>query len=141
MASDPLSTLGQIQLNDYISVITFSNEVEYVWLRYFGLLVATLQSFGTAIVVSLIWGNIIFLIVFDLMFILRVYAMYSRSKMVLGVLLLAYVPVTISLIVLSGIANNPNTHLSVTNVEVVNKWSTVTPPSSLEPDLSFTCML
>ncbi|KAF9230575.1 hypothetical protein BU15DRAFT_83455 [Melanogaster broomeanus] len=144
MTSDPQSILGQIQLNDYISVIwatvishdyilTFSNEVEYVWnrpwtlvsamylvLRYLGLLVAMVQAFSTAMFLFTIWGGIIFSIVIHLVFMLRVYAMYNRSRTVLGILLFVYIPTMIFLLVLLGIINNPKTHVSITDVEVVN---------------------
>ncbi|KAF9233808.1 hypothetical protein BU15DRAFT_79731 [Melanogaster broomeanus] len=194
MASpDPQSILGEIQLNNYLSVacatvishdyiLTFSNEVEYVWnrpwtlvsamyimLRYLGLLVAMVQSFmgssfwfgsnmvrssslvltrdeeltknahsfvsmtgvqppmiynsseGTAMFLLFeIWGATIFGIVVHLVFMLRVYAMYNRSRIVLGILLCVYIPTTISQLVLLGIINNPKTHLSIADVEVVN---------------------
>ncbi|KAF9232306.1 hypothetical protein BU15DRAFT_81397 [Melanogaster broomeanus] len=145
MASDPQSILGPIQLSDYLSVasatiishdyiLTFSNEVEYVWnrpwtlvsvmyivLRYLGLLVVMVESFGTAMFLFTAWGGNIFSIVIHLVFILRVYAMYNRSRIVLGILLFVYIPTTISILVLFGIINNPKTHfLSITDVEVVN---------------------
>ena len=44
--------------------------------------------------------------------ILRVYAMWNRSKMILYVLLFIYVPLVIVFFVLRGIYNNPNTYLS-----------------------------
>ncbi|KAF8558538.1 hypothetical protein OG21DRAFT_1481244 [Imleria badia] len=40
--------------------------------------------------------------------ILRVYAMYNRSKIILGVLLLMYIPEVVMLIVSGGIYSNPN---------------------------------
>ncbi|KAF9233812.1 hypothetical protein BU15DRAFT_79735 [Melanogaster broomeanus] len=147
MASDPQSILGQIQLNDYISmtsatvvshdyILTFSNEVEYVWnrpwtlvsvmyivLRYLGLLVAMVESFSTAMSLFIIWGGAIFSIVIHLVFVLRVYAMYNRSRIVLGILLLIYIPTQIIELVLVGIINNPKTYMSITDVEVVNMES------------------
>ncbi|KAF9233815.1 hypothetical protein BU15DRAFT_79738 [Melanogaster broomeanus] len=66
------------------------------------------------------WGSFIYIIVIHLVFMLRVYAMYNRSRIVLGILLFVYIPTTISQLVLVGILNNPKTHLSVTDIEVVN---------------------
>ena len=46
------------------------------------------------------------------MMILRLYAMWNRSKIILGVLLLIYIPVNIIGFVFSGVFYNPNTYLS-----------------------------
>ena len=46
------------------------------------------------------------------MMILRVYAMWNRSKIILGVLLLIFIPLNILIFVLTGVLNNPNTYLS-----------------------------
>ncbi|KAF9233817.1 hypothetical protein BU15DRAFT_79740 [Melanogaster broomeanus] len=144
MTSNPKSIPLPIQVNDYISVawvtvishdyiLTFSDEVEYVWnrpwtlvsvmylvLRYLGLLVGMMQAFGTVIFLFMIWGSAIVTVVTDLMFILRIYAMYNRSRIVLFILLLAYIPTMIILLVLTGIVNNPQIHVSVINVEAIN---------------------
>ncbi|KAG8219134.1 hypothetical protein J3R82DRAFT_4915, partial [Butyriboletus roseoflavus] len=52
--------------------------------------------------------------------ILRVYAMWNRSKAILLVLLLIYVPQVISTLVYIGIYYNPSTYLSVTIVQINN---------------------
>jgi hypothetical protein len=44
--------------------------------------------------------------------ILRVYAMWNQSKMILFILLFIYVPQVIVSFVVVGIYYNPNTHLS-----------------------------
>ena len=44
--------------------------------------------------------------------ILRVYAMWDCSKMILGVLLLIYVPEVVIACIFTGIYFNPNTYLS-----------------------------
>ena len=46
------------------------------------------------------------------MMLLRVYAMWNRSKIILGVLLLTYASQSIISFVFSGVFNNPNTYLS-----------------------------
>ena len=43
---------------------------------------------------------------------LRVYAMWNRSKIILGVLLLIYVPINIIGCVFIGVFDDPNTYLS-----------------------------
>jgi len=107
----------------------------YFVVRYLGYPIAIIQSFGgssllfgsdsfcAAIYIFMIWGFAFFILVTDLIMILRVYAMYHRSRIILGVLLLVYIPTTIIHLVLTGIANNPNTHLSVAAVEVFNTKS------------------
>ncbi|KAF8419134.1 hypothetical protein L210DRAFT_3577675 [Boletus edulis BED1] len=52
--------------------------------------------------------------------ILRVYAMWNRSRTILCVLLLVYIIQTLITIVLEGIYDNPNTHLSVTAIQILN---------------------
>ena len=49
------------------------------------------------------------------MMILRVYAMWNRSKMILGILLCIYVPQTITGFIFAGIYSNPNTYFSGTS--------------------------
>ncbi|KAF9230112.1 hypothetical protein BU15DRAFT_69476 [Melanogaster broomeanus] len=100
-------------------VCSGSEQIEYVWVRYFALSVAMVQSFGAAIYLFMIWGYIIFQFVTDLMLILRVYAMYNRSRIVLGILLSIYIPAMIILVITTALLDNPKTHLSVTDVEVI----------------------
>jgi len=104
----------------------------FLVLRYLGLPVAIVQSFGgntvwfrsntfcTAIYLFAVWGYLIFLVVIDLILILRVYAMYNGSRIALGILLLVYIPIMISEMVLIGIATNPKMYSSVSDVEVIN---------------------
>ncbi|KAF8419129.1 hypothetical protein L210DRAFT_3766728 [Boletus edulis BED1] len=66
------------------------------------------------------WAFIVFLSVTDLVMILRVYAMWNRSRTILSILLLIYVPQNILTVVLNGIYNNPNTYLSVTLAQVLD---------------------
>ncbi|KAF8438412.1 hypothetical protein L210DRAFT_3543810 [Boletus edulis BED1] len=52
--------------------------------------------------------------------ILRVYAMWSRSKKILYILLFIYVPQAILSFIFTGIYDNPTTYLSVVSSRVVN---------------------
>jgi len=52
--------------------------------------------------------------------ILRVYAMWNRSKQILQFLLFIYVPQVIIASVFTGIYNNPNTYLSVSTIQVAD---------------------
>ncbi|KAF8452885.1 hypothetical protein L210DRAFT_3519893 [Boletus edulis BED1] len=52
------------------------------------------------------------------MMILRVYAMWNRSRTILSILLFIYVLQTVVAVVLDGVYNNPNTHVSVTLAQV-----------------------
>ncbi|KAF8126715.1 hypothetical protein EV363DRAFT_1173759 [Boletus edulis] len=121
----------------YDYILTFSREIEYIWsrpwtwistmfvvVRYIGLCwIITLtvgSSFvpgplkvGTVIYEISSWAFLVFLSATDLIMIFRVYAMWNRSRTILSILLLIYVPQSISSVILDGIYNNPNTHLSV----------------------------
>ncbi|KAF8452838.1 hypothetical protein L210DRAFT_2059042 [Boletus edulis BED1] len=150
MSSDIQSALEYLVLNNYLSlagasvvvydyILTFSREIEYIWLRpwtwvftmfvvvrYIGLCwFMTNALYGTSFIpgpleVSTIiyqisgWTYIVFLFATDQMMILRVYAMWNRSRTILGILLFLNVTQTIVAVVSDGIYNNPNsTHLSV----------------------------
>jgi len=127
----------------YDYVLVFSREIDCVWqrpwtwvstiyvlVRYFGLsstilngVVGTTFMPGpvkmcTAIYLVAIWEFPIFLAGADLVMILRVYAMWNRSRRILYVLLFIYVSQVIVPFVLIGIYINPNTYLSVTLVQV-----------------------
>ena len=52
--------------------------------------------------------------------ILRVYAMWNRSKIILGVLLCLYVPQVIATLILTGIYDNPNTYFSSMSLHMSN---------------------
>ncbi|KAF8424404.1 hypothetical protein L210DRAFT_2098384 [Boletus edulis BED1] len=53
------------------------------------------------------------------MMILRVYAMWNRSRTILYILLFIYVLQTIIVVILNGIYDNPNAHVSVTMGQVL----------------------
>ncbi|KAF9230574.1 hypothetical protein BU15DRAFT_69079 [Melanogaster broomeanus] len=91
-----------------------------VCIRYLGLSLATAESFSTVIYLFTTWGNMIYLSVTDLTLILRVYAMYNRSRIVLGIILLVYIPTVAVQFALIVMFNNFKTHLSVTEVEEMN---------------------
>ncbi|KAF8125305.1 hypothetical protein EV363DRAFT_1299274 [Boletus edulis] len=104
----------------------------FVVVRYFGLCwVMTFALFcttfipgpiQTCIVTFLVsgWTYIVFLSVADLVMILRVYAMWNRSRMILCILLFIYVLQSIVAIILEAMINNPNTYLSVTVAQVLD---------------------
>ncbi|KAF9233804.1 hypothetical protein BU15DRAFT_66240 [Melanogaster broomeanus] len=103
MASDPQSIIWQIQLGNYICVLTFFNEVEYVWLRYLGLLVVMNRE--TTLKAAAASG-------LDLIHDKELTEIIRPQLIVLGILLLGYIPTTAFMLVLTGIKNNPKTHLS-----------------------------
>ncbi|KAF9231087.1 hypothetical protein BU15DRAFT_82845 [Melanogaster broomeanus] len=75
---------------------------------------------------------ILFLAVTDWLMILRVYAMYNRSRTVLAILLVVYIPVVILLIVVAATYNNPRSYLSVTDLKMVDiEFCTVTYAASI----------
>jgi len=57
----------------------------------------------------------VFLAAAEIVMILRVYAMYNRSKTILGLLLVFYVATIVLYAISSSIYNNPNTNLSSTH--------------------------
>ena len=86
------------------------------------------NSKGTIYIIVLQWVLVLYMLVVDrespsraiscvlhsviVMMLLRVYAMWNRSKIILGVLLLIYIPLNIIIFVFAGVFNNPNTYLS-----------------------------
>ncbi|KAF8452878.1 hypothetical protein L210DRAFT_2061691 [Boletus edulis BED1] len=69
---------------------------------------------------STYWTSIVFFSAADLVMILRVYAIWGRSKTILCILLFIYVLTGITAIVLVGIYDNPNIYLLVTIVQVLD---------------------
>jgi len=129
----------------YDYILTFSREVEYIWcrrwswvstmfvlVRYLGLCWAMIDALlssdlmpgpstvmcTTLFLVGSVWAFAVFLSAADLMMILRVYTMWSRSRTILHVLLFIYIVQTITSFIYAGIYFNPNTHMSVTIVQV-----------------------
>ncbi|KAF9232807.1 hypothetical protein BU15DRAFT_80794 [Melanogaster broomeanus] len=76
--------------------------------RYVGLPVALVSSFCNSIYLFAVWGYIIFLCVSDLVMVLRMYAMYNQSKMVLVIVLVLYIPAVVALLICTGIYYKPN---------------------------------
>ncbi|KAF8452918.1 hypothetical protein L210DRAFT_2064774 [Boletus edulis BED1] len=118
-------------------------KVEYIWcqpwtwvstmfvvVRYIGLyFIVTAALIGTSFVpgprevgklmyLSCYWAFFVFLSTADVLMILRVYAMWNRSKTILRVLLLVFIIQTLISGILEGIYLNPNTHLSVTTIRI-----------------------
>ncbi|KAF8138798.1 hypothetical protein EV363DRAFT_1314817 [Boletus edulis] len=128
----------------YDYLLTLSREIESIWcrpwtrvsvlfvvVRYIGLCWAITFVVGSAFVPGPVkvstamlmvgdWGYIVFLAAADLVMILRVYAMWDQSRIILGVLLFIYVPQVIVSAVWEGIYNYPNKTISVTVVQVLN---------------------
>ncbi|KAF8446340.1 hypothetical protein L210DRAFT_2971433 [Boletus edulis BED1] len=125
----------------YDYILTFSREIEYIWTLDLGFhdvcyrpLHRSLLDYdhytlsflpgplevSTVIYQIAVWTYIPFLSAIDLMMILRVYAMWNRSRTILSTLLFLLVTQTIVTVVLNGIYNNPNTHVSVTMGQVLD---------------------
>ncbi|KAF8437126.1 hypothetical protein L210DRAFT_2356074 [Boletus edulis BED1] len=129
----------------YDYILTFSSEVEYVWcqrwtwvstmfvvVRYIGLywiVTAALTStlfvpgpveVGKVMYLSYYWAFFVYLSTADLLMILRVYAMWNQSRTILCVLLLVYIIQTLVTVVFEGIYTNPNTHFSVTTIQILD---------------------
>ncbi|KAF8553830.1 hypothetical protein OG21DRAFT_1177121 [Imleria badia] len=128
----------------YDYLLNFSREVEYVWhrpwtwvstifvlVRYTGLswpilFVLSESSYtgsvkvGTAIILGYAWESLLFFAAADLVMILRVYAMWNRSKRILYILLFLYVPQELVSFIFTGVFDNPNTYLSVITIQVAN---------------------
>jgi len=125
------TTLVVLTAVGYDYILTFSREVEYIWnkpwtsvstffvlVRYFGLCAfITLSLVGssflpgpamlcTAIEILGTWAVFVFIIATDFVMILRVWAMYHRSRIILGTLLTSYlveiIPGTIGCIIYSN---------------------------------------
>ncbi|KAF8126713.1 hypothetical protein EV363DRAFT_1173837 [Boletus edulis] len=153
MSSDIQSALELIVLNNYLSpfritivtskpVLTFSQEIEYIWCRpwtWVSTMFVVVRYIGLCwvIVLFLIYGSafVVFHSAVDLVMILRVYAMWNRSRMILYILLFIFVLQTIIIVVLDGSYDNPSTHFPVTVAQVLDfsfcKLSYINTPSTL----------
>ncbi|KAF8122272.1 hypothetical protein EV363DRAFT_1555210 [Boletus edulis] len=136
MSSDLQSTLQFLVLNNYLTlagvtavvydyVLTFSKEVEYVWCRpwsWVSTMFVVARYIGLCWIVAgaLIGSSLVPGPLEVMLMILRVYAMWNRSRTILRVLLLVYIIQTLITVVLDGIYNNPNTHVSVTIVRILD---------------------
>ncbi|KIJ62486.1 hypothetical protein HYDPIDRAFT_30444 [Hydnomerulius pinastri MD-312] len=124
MSSSTLSELAGVQLDNYTSVmvataivydyiITFPQEIDVIWNRPW-------SSMSAMFLVVRYLGLPVGVIFALFIMILRVYAMYDLSKVVLGILLTLYIPFVIVLFVVTGIYNNPDTRLSVADTDIVD---------------------
>ncbi|KAI9570989.1 hypothetical protein HD554DRAFT_233238 [Boletus coccyginus] len=129
----------------YDYIITFPEEIYYIWskpwssvsamffvVRYMGLAVALVQGLygstfipgptlvSTVLFITSDYAFTVFLACADMVMILRVYAMYSRSKIVLGLLLVFYATTMILYSISSVLHNNPNTSFSMTTPQVLD---------------------
>ncbi|KAH7910402.1 hypothetical protein BJ138DRAFT_111713 [Hygrophoropsis aurantiaca] len=132
-----------VLLYDYL--LSLSKEVELVWrrsfstmsflyfiVRYFGLTIAiTAALWGNAIhgsiPVSTIllqfieWGSYVFIWASEVVMIIRVYAMYSHSKVILGLLLASFMATIVASIFL-GIAYYSPSTLLVTEADLAGTY-------------------
>ncbi|KIJ16530.1 hypothetical protein PAXINDRAFT_168608 [Paxillus involutus ATCC 200175] len=118
MSSEIRSILASIQLNDYATVsiatavgydfiLTFINEIDHVWKRPWSWVstlfilvryVGCLNALCTVMNLISLWTLPVFLGASDLLMILRVYAMYNRSRRILAILLVIYILVMVPVI-------------------------------------------
>ncbi|KAF8414595.1 hypothetical protein L210DRAFT_3591477 [Boletus edulis BED1] len=75
---------------------------------------------GKVVYFTWTWSFVVFLSAADLVIILRVYAMWNRSRTILYGLLIIYVLQFITTVIFYGIYDNPNTHLSITVMRIVD---------------------
>ncbi|KAF8442247.1 hypothetical protein L210DRAFT_1054374 [Boletus edulis BED1] len=106
------------QSNDYVAfvllttvgydyILTFSNELEYIWamdsrinnVRYVGLYSLIASSLGQIIVITNYWAFCLFFGAADFVMLLRVWAMYDRSRLILCALIPLYILEIISIVV------------------------------------------
>jgi len=85
------------------------------------------------------WAFPVFLGAADLVMILRVYTVWSRSRTILGILLFFYVVQIIAAFVYTGIYNNPDTYFSATVAEVLDfAYCNYMAGGTISTDLYFT---
>ncbi|KAF8553941.1 hypothetical protein OG21DRAFT_1164412 [Imleria badia] len=168
------STLTTIRQNDYVAlgiitaigydyVLTFSNEIEYIWnkpwtcvsmlfilVRYCGLSAFMIGIFlgssflpgpekvfsirhqwRTSIlkcvpidvcrIITVItgWTFIVFVGAADVTMILRVWAMYNRSRRILSALLILFFPASIVIVITAAIKSDPR-NLSVVTIQILD---------------------
>ncbi|KAF8452775.1 hypothetical protein L210DRAFT_3755764 [Boletus edulis BED1] len=147
LASQRSSDYGSLVIIIAVSYdycVTFSNEVKYIWrrpwtwvstlfllIRYAGYLsVLSTALFGTSFIPSpekvrniiyLLgnWAYPLFWVGADMMMILRVYAMYNRSRIILGILLVMYITEVVFLFVSSSIYSDP-TYVTVSTIPLLD---------------------
>ncbi|KAF8126719.1 hypothetical protein EV363DRAFT_1347193 [Boletus edulis] len=159
-------SLAVVTAVGYDYILNFSREIEYVWrkpwtwvstifvvLRYIGLcwimtVALTDSTFVpgppeacTVLYLVFIWGFVVFLSATDLVMILRVYAMWNRSRLILYTLLFIYVLQNISSVILDGVYNNPDTHDSVTVARIVNFSFCINKPVNVPLGLSLSILI
>ncbi|KAF8439990.1 hypothetical protein L210DRAFT_2194096 [Boletus edulis BED1] len=145
----------------YDYLLTFSSEIDYVWLRpwtwistmfllvrYVGISTAILYALGgttfipgpvivcTAVSMINVWLIPVFLAAADLVMIVRVYAIWNRSKRILVALLLLFVAQVILSFVYAGFHSNTSSYLSVTVGQILDfsfcNYSVLSNPGMLD---------
>ncbi|KAF8838714.1 hypothetical protein BDN67DRAFT_971104 [Paxillus ammoniavirescens] len=139
------TSVAAVTVIGYDYVLTFASEVEYIWkrpwswvsmlfivVRYAGFLTAMLNAlFGstfvpgpfitcTMVYLIEIWASFLFLGATELLVILRVYAMYNRSKTVLAILLAFYIVTIILDGVSIAVDSDLKTYMTMSILEVVD---------------------
>jgi len=124
----------------YDYILTFSREMEYIWnkpwslvstlfviVRYLGLCGFMMDCFlGTSFLpgpaklcgvleIITLWAIFIYICAADLMMILRIWAMYNRSKIILGILLTSYLGEIIPSTIASVVYSNPKSFVVIVN--------------------------
>jgi len=104
----------------------------FIFVRYVGLLNAMVgalwgRSFvpGPRVMCTVLyrlanWTIVVFVGVAYVLLILRIYAMYNRSRRILVILLVIYIPVLVNLTVTTAFYNTHTSYVSVMNLEVVD---------------------
>ncbi|KAI9462223.1 hypothetical protein HD554DRAFT_2175981 [Boletus coccyginus] len=122
MSSDLQSSLEFLQMNNYTALgtiaavvydyfLTFSREVQFVWRQPW--------SWVSAMFVLVRYVGLSWVIAADAVMIVRVYAIWNRSKRILYLLLFIYVPQVIIAIVLTAVLNTSK-YLTVTISQVLD---------------------
>ncbi|KAF9234647.1 hypothetical protein BU15DRAFT_65501 [Melanogaster broomeanus] len=147
MSSDLYSGITSIQLKDFTCVVVvtavvydfiliFPSEIDYVWKRPWSwvstmfifvrlsfrsrLLRAEANHRRTVFYLLMSWTIVVFLGVMDVLMILRIYAMYNRSRRILVILLVIYILVVVNLAVTTTLYTTTATYVSVTTGSLAN---------------------
>ncbi|KAF8135142.1 hypothetical protein EV363DRAFT_1396592 [Boletus edulis] len=120
-------TISILTAVGYDYILTFSNEVEYIWSKPWTW-VSTLFIFlptwtpqGICEILDILneWAFLFFFGAADFVMILRVWAMYNRSRLVLGILLILFASEMISTVLALAIDSDPK-KLPATTIQILN---------------------
>ncbi|KAF8135160.1 hypothetical protein EV363DRAFT_1159953, partial [Boletus edulis] len=108
----------------YDYVLTFSNEIEYIWKKPWTWM-STLKQLspwacrGKTMIVIRGWVFVLFLGAADMAMILRVWAMYSRSRLILVSLLVLFFLQMVSVLLTTAIQSDPR-NLSAATIHILD---------------------